>query len=218
MPRVTRASQSDQLPRIVCPEASSAITDPWAAPERASRTELARHDGSTPRLRTSVSLWREKGRLEILFDMHDEKAVVAPHLRDDEPLWKHDVVEVFLAPRSLEHYFEIEISPLATRFTASVRSPDLSRSTMDVDLSWESPGLRAFVRRDSGEPFWRTRCRVSLPFADLGHEPAPGETWRVNLYRIDRSERGDEFSAWSPTLTDPPDFHQPARFGYLELS
>jgi len=42
--------------------------------------------------------------------------------------------------------------------------------------------------------------------------------WRGNLYRIERPRDGEpEFSAWSPTLTRPADFHQPARFGTLEL-
>jgi alpha-galactosidase len=46
---------------------------------------------------------------------------------------------------------------------------------------------------------------------------APPERWRANFYRIDRGGR-DEFTAWSPTFSEPPDFHVPARFGLLRLS
>ena len=44
------------------------------------------------------------------------------------------------------------------------------------------------------------------------------DTWRANLYRIERPrDAAPEYSCWSPTLTDPADFHKPARFGVLRL-
>ena len=49
---------------------------------------------------------------------------------------------------------------------------------------------------------------------DLAGPPAPNEQWRMNLYRIERGE-AEEFTAWSPTLKSPPDFHVPSRFGTL---
>ena len=42
--------------------------------------------------------------------------------------------------------------------------------------------------------------------------------WRGNFYRIERPHDAEpEFSGWSPTMTDPADFHKPAYFGILEL-
>ena len=42
--------------------------------------------------------------------------------------------------------------------------------------------------------------------------------WRANFYRIERPAGSlPEFTAWSPTLVTPADFHKPARFGVLEL-
>jgi Carbohydrate family 9 binding domain-like len=51
---------------------------------------------------------------------------------------------------------------------------------------------------------------------------APARTvaprWRANFYRIERPRDGKpELSCWSPTFTEPPDFHRPDRFGVLEL-
>lgn len=47
----------------------------------------------------------------------------------------------------------------------------------------------------------------------------PPRLWRANFYRIERPRDGPaELSCWSPTLTAPPDFHQPPRFGTLELA
>ncbi|MEZ4835614.1 MAG: hypothetical protein R2873_27085 [Caldilineaceae bacterium] len=72
------------------------------------------------------------------------------------------------------------------------------------------------------------RATLVLPSADLPwmaiaparEKPA---VWRANFYRIERPREGrsvhpTEFSCWSPTLTEPADFHRPARFGILTLS
>ena len=46
----------------------------------------------------------------------------------------------------------------------------------------------------------------------------PSKIWRANFYRVERPRDGaPEFTCWSPTLTNPADFHKPARFGLLEL-
>jgi hypothetical protein len=42
--------------------------------------------------------------------------------------------------------------------------------------------------------------------------------WRANFYRIERPHDAEpEFSCWSPTMSDPADFHKPAYFGVLEI-
>ena len=58
-----------------------------------------------------------------------------------------------------------------------------------------------------------------VPAGDLVQADSPPGIWRANFYRIERPRDGaPEFSGWSPPLTSPPDFHKPARFGFLELS
>jgi hypothetical protein len=60
---------------------------------------------------------------------------------------------------------------------------------------------------------------LRIPFAALGRTmPIPGETWRANFYRIDRSPQGDEYSAWQPTMRQPADFHVPEAFGRLRFA
>jgi len=66
----------------------------------------------------------------------------------------------------------------------------------------------------------RWTVEVALPFSQIGRggrAPKESERWRANFYRIDRADEG-EFSCWSPTLSDPPSFHVPGRFGYLVFS
>jgi hypothetical protein len=169
--------------------------------------------GGPPRLSTSVRVGRRGETLCVRFDARDEE-IVATHRERDAPLWEEDVCEVFLAPGAdpPRRYFEFEVNPLGTLFDARVESPDLVRATMRVATSWDCPGFSARVRVRPG----RWSAALSIPLGTLCDGPIP-PVWRANFYRIDRGAR-DEFTAWSPTLAEPPDFHVPGRFGTLRLA
>lgn len=171
--------------------------------------------GAPLRLMTRVSVSHDETRLFVTFEYEDDH-VVATLTRRDEDLYTEDVLEIFLAPRRLEEYFEIEVSPLGTLFDARVWSPDRRRATMEVDRSWDCDGLSAVTETiDEAGPLL-LRTVVTVPFRSLGLEaPRSGEEWRANFYRIDRHPEGDLFAAWSPTGASPPDFHLPERFGTI---
>ncbi len=167
--------------------------------------------GGRSRLSTSVRAGVRGGALCVRFDARDD-GVVATLTERDAPLWTEDVCEVFLSPEDPAHvYYEFEVNPLGTLFDARVASPDLERATMHVDPGWTCDGFTASVTRRPG--LWSARLTIPLGPLCAGDPP---EHWRANFYRVDRGAR-DEFSAWSPTLADPPDFHVPARFGVLRL-
>ncbi len=167
--------------------------------------------GRPPRLATSVRVGLRGHALIVRFDGRDDD-VVATLTRRDAPLWTEDVFEVFLSPENRPStYFEFEVNPLGALFDARVDSPDLSRSSMRVDPAWTCPGFSARVRRHSR----RWSALLEIPLAPLCAGPVP-PTWRANFYRVDRGAE-DEFTAWSPTFADPPDFHVPVRFGTLRL-
>lgn len=204
--------------KAICRTLESEIATPWVPPVGSDLLPLTRYDGTPPTRETTISIWRTKSHFNVLFDMEDEREIQAPLMEHDSPLWKHDVVEVFLAPETPHRYFELELSPLATRFSASVESPDLHRETMKTDLDWSPGEFFGFVRRDGTSGMWRTRSLITISLDSLGPIPSPGETWLANFYRIDRSPEGDEFSAWSPTSEGVPDFHRPERFGKIEFA
>ena len=171
--------------------------------------------GASPRLATTVRIGLRGRFLCVRFDGVDA-GVVATHTRRDAPLWEEDVFEIFLAPReSPTVYFEFEVNPLGTLFDARIESPDLSRATMRTHADWSCPGFEARVTRR--EDRWSASVRVPLDPLLEGAPPPP--VWRANFYRIDRGGHGaaDEYSAWSPTLADPADFHVPKRFGLLNF-
>ena len=200
---------------FVVPLADFSIEDPWAIPAGCLPVPLRRAtDGGTPRLATSIAAYYDHDFLTVLFIADDEE-IVATYLGHDEPLWQEDVVEIFLAPHGLTPYFEIEVNPLATTFDARIDSPDGVRATMTTDLAWTSNDLFAAIRRDDGRTF---HAVIRVPFDSLGTHPQAGHEWRGNFFRIDRSAtKGDEFSAWQPTLKTPADFHIAAAFGVLRF-
>jgi cellulose/xylan binding protein with CBM9 domain len=167
-------------------------------------------NGAAPRLPTAVRVGVRDGALLVRFDGRDRRAVATLKERD-APLWKEDVFEVFLSPHDPPLvYYEFEVNPLGALFDARVESPDGRRESMRVDVSWNCPGFSARVRRRED----RWSALLTIPLAPMGGESVT--EWRANFYRVDRGEP-DEYTAWSPTLADPPDFHVPARFGYLVL-
>ena len=139
--------------------------------------------------------------------------MVATLTRRDDPLWREDVYEVFLAPweEPPTLYYEFEVNPLGALFDARVDSPLRRRDGMRVATEWDCDGFEARVTRAEGR--WSASIRIPL---DSLVDGAPPSRWRANFYRIDRGTV-DEYSAWSPTGSDPPDFHVPERFGILRM-
>lgn len=206
---------------LIVPRAWFDMEEPWATPPGCIPVRLrVATDGSTPRLPTSIAIWFDDEYLTVLFSSADDH-VQATFDEHDAPLYQEDVVELFLAPRTTERYFELEVSPRGTMFDAAIESPDGVRGTMRVDRDWNCEGLMAAVRKvieTDGSATIDTVVRV--PFSSLGcTTPAPGENWRANFFRIDRHPRlGDEYSAWQPTLRSPADFHVTAAFGTLRFA
>ncbi len=201
------------LPTLVVRRAEFSIEAPWALPPRCERAQLLRAtDARSPRLATTVAVYADQQALNVLFHAQDD-AVVATYWRHDDPLYEEDVVEVFLSTSELTRYFEIEANPLGTTFDARIDSPDGKRASMKTDVAWDCDGLFVAVRKVPGV----VDTIVRIPFTSIEvRSPQRGDQWRGNFFRIDRSpSRGDEFSAWQPTLKNPPDFHVPAAFGRL---
>lgn len=210
----------NDVPRVFVRSAEPDPADPFAIPAISTRLTLRdASTGSDPLVATSVALYHDDTSLHIVFIAEDDE-VRATLTEHDADLYTEDVVEIFLAPRDLTTYFEIEVNPLGTTFDARVDSPAGDRRSMKADRGWECEGLRVAVDREPGadhKSVWR--CAVAIPFASLGEfTPESTKMWRANFFRIDRSTRGDEYSAWSPTFRNPADFHVPSAFGFLRMS
>jgi hypothetical protein len=185
------------------------------AHERVDLSPFVRaEDGGAVRWPTQATLAWDEDILDVAWRCADPDPWGTLEERD-APLWTEEVVELFLAPGEAtpRRYFEIEISPRGALFDAVVDSPHGDRRAMRVDPAWNAPGLERTVARTAGG--WTAELR--LPWQALV-DGTPPPVWRLGLFRIERPPGGTpEFSAWSPTLVAPADFHRPARFGRLEL-
>ncbi len=220
------------LPRWRVPHApepldDDAVVGPWVWESVPRLPPLLCSDGRGPAIwQTAVRVCRDAFGLAVRFDCAD-RTVWGTFTERDEPLWQEEVVELFLAlgPEDPRRYFEFEVSPRGVLFDARVDNPTGKRGDMTVETDWNCPGIRwgagstdLLHPSGEGQDWW---AALVLPWAALvspSEAIAPPETLRANFYRIERPPGAvPEFSAWSPTLADPPDFHQPARFGFLSL-
>lgn len=175
-------------------------------------------DGSGPALQQTVThVCYDAQALYVRYDCRD-RDIWGTYTRRDEPIYDEEVVELFLSPGETApmRYYEFEVSPDGVLLDAKVYNPTSRRIELEVDISWNCPGIRWQAgRNDAASHWWAI---MVIPWAAVA---PPGElppVWRANFYRIERPrDAAPEFSCWSPTLTEPADFHKPAYFGVLEL-
>jgi hypothetical protein len=175
-------------------------------------------DGSGPAKQQTVArVCYDADGLYVRFDCNDPD-IWGSYTQRDDPIYDEEVVEVFLGPGEAVpvRYYELEVTPNGVLFDAQVYNPTSQRTELEVDTAWDCHGLRWEAERNDEQHHWW--AVLAIPWAAI----APGElppVWRANFYRIERPRRASpEFSCWSPTMTDPADFHKPAYFGLLQLA
>jgi hypothetical protein len=175
-------------------------------------------DGRGPaRQQTTARVCYDSQGLYVRFDC-DDRDIWGRFTRRDEPIYDEEVVELFLGPgqADLIHYYEFEVSPNGVLLDAKIYNPTSQRADLEVDVSWDCPGLRWHAERhDAANRWWAV---LALPWVAVAPPGPLPPVWRANFYRIERpGDTEPEFSCWSPTMTEPADFHKPAYFGILEL-
>ena len=175
-------------------------------------------DGSTPaEQQTTVRVCYDTQALYIRFDC-DDRDIWGTYTRRNEPIYDEEVVELFIAPGGTDpiRYYEFEVSPNGVLLDAKVHNPTSQRAELEVDVGWNCPGIRWQAGRDDAAGHWW--AGLVVPWTAIAPPGRLPKVWRANVYRIERPrDAGPEFSCWSPTMTNPADFHKPAYFGRLEL-
>ncbi len=175
-------------------------------------------DGSGPAVQqTSARVCYDAQALYVRYDCADYD-IWGTYTQRDEAIYDEDVVEIFFGPGEADqvHYFEFQVSPNEVLLDARVYNPTSQRPELQVDIPWKCPGIRWQAGRDDAAQHWW--AVLVIPWAAVAPAGDLPPVWRANFYRIERPhDAPSEFSCWSPTMTDPADFHKPAYFGVLEL-
>jgi hypothetical protein len=144
----------------------------------------------------------------------------APHQERDDPLYRNEAFEVFLAgDDSGARYLEHQVSARGVMFDA--RFPKYRKGDEGWNGSWRSAvALDGELERIGYDRGWT----VELAFAwtelcehtKIDCPPEPGSQLRVNVFRLDKPDREQQVGlALSPTLD--PDFHAWANAAELVL-
>lgn len=215
------------VPRYVIERAATPIvidgvldpSEPWSAATTIDSFQFPWWKQGAREATTARMLW-DDAYLYVAFEAMD--AHISAYLTGrDSPVSRDDAVEVFFAcdPADVSIYFNFEFNAIGTILD---RSPDDNRSG-----KWNSEGVLVGIKidgtlNDSTDTDHRWTTEIAIPFADLVPwaprlPPGDGDHWRLNLYRIG-GEVNPQYSLWSNTRTQKPQYHKPDRFGLVRFS
>ncbi|HWM86681.1 MAG TPA: sugar-binding protein [Kofleriaceae bacterium] len=159
-------------------------------------------------------LW-DDANLYAFIEVEDAD-VYSQYKAQDDPLWKEDVVELFIdADRNRRGYVELQVNPRNARFDAwfpttrgQANHPEWS-SKMKTAVSVRG----TLDERDDQDKGWS--AEIAIPLADVkgmdaamkvATPPALGDKWRLNVVRVDKPADGPlRASSWSAIPIS--DFH-----------
>lgn len=147
----------------------------------------------------------------------DDKHIWADHYNINDPVSRDDCVELFWNPSPDEqsYYYQFEINCIGNLL--SVKKPD--RKT--IMLPHITQSIQGTVNDDTDtDTGWI--IEMALRFSEYtelfsGETPASGDMWRIGLNRCG-GKTNPQYSQWSPSQTDKPNFHRPDDFGKLFFS
>lgn len=168
-----------------------------------------------PEYRTEVRSRWTRENIYFLFICPYKQLYLKPKpdaVHETFELWNWNVAEVFIGSdfQNIRRYKEFEISP--------------QNEWVDLDINLEKPhheegwvwnsGFEHAARIDEGKHTWYAALRI--PFSALDTPlPAPGQTFRINLFRTAGPPDAAHEIMWQPTMSQT--FHVPERFGLLKL-
>lgn len=195
----------------------------WAQAPAAPLTDPL--TGEPKRYQTTARLLYDDTYLYLGFTCEDHY-VWGTFTEHDAPIFIQECVEAFICPSGkMRQYYEINVSPLNTVFDALIfNSTPEGGERRVVTYPYTCEGLitRTHVDGELGVPGARGwSAEYAIPFLSLiGGDhlvPEPGDTWLLNLYRIDSEKENDlDLYAWG--TIGKLDFHFPWAFGTLRFT
>ena len=213
------AQDSRTFKSVQAPHDAALDTDPSSSFWQGALPVVATLDSQAkpvPGHRTEIRSRWTKDYLYFLFVCPYEELNLKPApdtVGETNQLWNWDVAEVFIGSdfKNIRRYKEFELSPQGEWVDLDI---DLDSAHHEDGWIWNS-AWQVAARIDHEKKIWYGAMRI--PFKALDNRaPAPGSTFRVNLYRSQGPPAKHISIAWQPTMSDR--FHVPERFGLLELT
>ena len=168
-------------------------------------------------------LWDDK-YLYVAYQCEDAH-IWADHTKRDSSVWLDDCVEVFTAPNpeQPDNYFNIEMN--VRGFFLDQHHPN--GPGKELSEEWDASGVKIATTIDGTlnddsdiDSSWT--LEEAIPFANFSKvakntPPEPGDVWNLNLNRLG-GKTNAQFSQWSPSTTEEPQFHAPRDFGRVVFS
>ena len=185
-------------------------------------------DGSTPQHLTHAKLLWDDTYLYAAYVAEDNNIFATLDERD-KSIWTEECVEIFIDPDDdTLNYVEWDINPIGTIADLWLDKEWSKRGKGHFE--WNLEGEKAAVTidgtvNDPSDTDTKWIAEIAIPFAGIAFSaptmnfpPKAGDTWRVNLYRHNRSIAGEdpESTAWNQT--DQREFHAPDLFGKVIFS
>jgi hypothetical protein len=185
--------------------------------------------GAPAEHKTEAKLLWDNSNLYFAFENADTDVWSTLSKRDDK-LWTQEVVEIMIdADRNGKSYVEFQVAPTGNLFDTYL--PEWRKYENDLDpkrkqFDWNSKAtasvkvLGTLNKRNDQDKGWL--AEIAIPLADVNGlaeggvkvPPKVGETWRINMFRMDSPEgKAQQASAWSPPLVG--DFHALDKFGEI---
>lgn len=186
-------------------------------------------NGAPADIKTDAKLLWDDQNLYIAFENVDTDVWSDLTKRDDK-LWTQEAVEVMIdADGDGKSYVELQVAPNGTLFDTYLPEWRKYEDTLDPKrkpYDWNSKAkagvkVDGTLKRGDQDKGWTVE--LAIPLADANGllasggvkvPPKLGDTWRVNMYRLDKPQGKDQVAAaWSPPMTG--DFHVLSRFGQI---
>ena len=169
--------------------------------------------------RTVAKLAWDNEYLYVAYECEDND-ITALHTLPDDPTYKDDAVEIFIAPPGVKNlYLGLEMNARAVLYDYLYAFPQRLLKNYDLRGVQISAQIRGTLNV-SGDIDKGWNLEVAIPwrsFTDLTDQPVPkpGDRWIANLNRGDGTEPHRRLSQWSDSGLPNPNPHNPDRFGQL---
>ena len=150
----------------------------------------------------------------------DESDITAVHTQPDDPTYKDDAVEIFIAPPGVKNlYLGLEMNARAVLYDYLYPFPQRLIKKYDLRGVQVAVSIKGTLNI-TGDQDQGWNLEVAIPwrsFTDLADNPVPkiGDRWIANMNRWDGTEPNRRLSQWSDSGMLKPNPHFPDRFGQL---